>query len=275
MFLLVIAFTFIVGCSSGSKGNSTKSNSSVQTNTPTYQVVSDVDALQLKISETEHAYQDFWLVDNNKGNGNNRTGTEIIDQLDFLFDFVRNNNGKLNICIEFDFKKEKVVTADKIEAIRETIQNGVNTWKEGLNGYNGWAFNEDIPVTVSAISKSSKTTINAHDDLLTGRSVCNKSDGDFKVKFSDYNIGSRGFGGNWGMQMRWYVFNSELASGVFHITYHELGHVMGLPDVYSYPKQLDHTHHLDEVKSIMANNDYKEVQQMDHSMLRKVWNLSN
>ena len=263
---IVIATNVLTSCSNSDDHSYMRKKYDINS----FPVVESVDAIQLDVTETEAIYQDFWLVNNNKGNGNNRTGAEIIDQLDFLFDFVIQNNGELNICIEFDFKHEKLVSADTIESIRESIENGVNIWKEGLHGYNGWYFNENIPVGIAAISKSDKTLLNSHLDKITGQESCLSNEGDFKVKFSDYDIGSRGFGGNWGMQLRWYVFRSELASGVFHITYHELGHVIGLPDLYTYPSELE-GHALTDVKSIMANNNYKEVQHLDYSMVRAVW----
>ena len=267
--------TALVGCSSGSSSN-TQSSKTVLIHPDIQNLEVNVTDPEIKLvlSETEKAYQEYWLNNNNKS-----PGIQLLKRHDWLFDSVVKNNGTINICVEFDFKQNKVISDTMMNNIKISIEGGINEWKKGLHGYKNWAFEDDVKVSISEVVKSKATQLEGeYADKLLHSDSCEQilyANYDFKVKFSDYNIGSRGYAGNWGLQLRWYVFLQELESQEFFITYHELGHVMGLPDVYTYPNTVESKYYLSDVKSIMANNGDRIIQDLDWAMLRSYYDTRN
>lgn len=244
----------------------------------------DAMGLDLETSAADQHYLDLWM-EQDQG---------FVSSLRWLPHFIY-EQGYVSICIRLEMREAIQLDGGDIEGIRRMIEDGVHTWQRGLVGYGTWpdiplaevklfgvAHTDvvelmnppDVPLYVNAEAKCPDECSRFHhrDEADPDYADCPRQDVDhfdFTSWYSDFDFGAAGHGGDWGTRLSWAVYQDEVETGQRRVTYHELGHVAGLPDMYLYPDR-DEGHR--RPRAIMATDG--NIRVFDYIMLRQLWDLA-
>jgi len=201
----------------------------------------------------------------------------------------------VSICIRLDMRAPRQFSAADIEEIRQLIEDGVHVWQRGLVGEPNWPDFPLVPVHLFGVAHTESVTLlddldvpifvndeakcpdecsrfHHRDQDTPDYSDCPRQDldhFDFTSWYSDFDFGAAGHGGDWGTRLAWNVFQDELRTGQRRVSYHEIGHVAGLPDMYTYPFR-DNDHR--RPRAIMATSD--RMESFDYLLIRQLWRFA-
>lgn len=282
MNIFFIVSLLLAGCTDADKIE----DETIDSDTPQDIPVEEDDGLPIEFepTEAEVEYLSYWLEQDQ----------DFVASLKWLPHFIH-EQGELGICMKFDFENEQTVDGDLVESIRSKVEERIWEWQKGLVGQPNWIRDSRTPVYVFGIGVTpSVQQQNLPEDILVYENesadcpaVCSRftykhdtaptydecehptmSHFDFAIWYSDYSFGAAGHGGDWGTRLDWLLFLDELSSSVLRVTDHELGHVAGLPDIYTYPLTVNG---YDVPDTLMGYVD--TIQNFDYLMIRKVWEL--
>ena len=240
-------------------------------------------AIDFDLSEADMAYLNSWMEQQE----------DFVASLKWLPHFIH-EQGELGICLRLEFEGEQAVDGALVEAIRAKIEERVWQWQRGLVGEEHWVRNERTPVRLFGVAATPQAQLTEMPDVpvyINDAAECpfdcfrfnlrdqeaplfedcthpTMSHFDFQIWYSDFSFGAAGHGGDWGTRLDWNLFLQELTSDTPTVTDHELGHVAGLPDLYTFPLTLDGH---ERPSAIMATDG--AIRDFDYVMLRKVWEL--